>query len=142
MRLWSIHPSYLDVKGLVALWREGLLAQKVLLGRTQGYRNHPQLNRFKASRDPVAAIATYLTYVADEADRRGYQFNRKKIIGKRSNNKIAVTRGQVQFEFEHLLKKLRTRDPEQYKRLKSMQRIKTHPLFTKIKGGVENWEVI
>lgn len=37
MRIWSLHPSYLDAKGLVALWRETLLAQKVLLGATVGY---------------------------------------------------------------------------------------------------------
>ncbi|MDI3502728.1 MAG: hypothetical protein PWR13_285 [Archaeoglobi archaeon] len=28
MRLWSIHSKYLDAKGLVAVWREGLLAKK------------------------------------------------------------------------------------------------------------------
>lgn len=31
MRLWSIHQSYLDRQGLLAVWREGLLAQGVLL---------------------------------------------------------------------------------------------------------------
>ena len=41
MKLWSIHPKYLDAKGLVALWREALLAQKVLDGKTEGYKNHP-----------------------------------------------------------------------------------------------------
>jgi len=30
MRLWTIHPKYLDRQGLLALWREALLAQKVL----------------------------------------------------------------------------------------------------------------
>jgi hypothetical protein len=29
-RIWSLHPKYLDARGLVALWREGLLAQAVL----------------------------------------------------------------------------------------------------------------
>lgn len=38
MRLWTLHPKYLDPKGLVALWRETLLAQRVLAGRTRGYR--------------------------------------------------------------------------------------------------------
>ena len=56
MRLWSIHPRSLDARGLVALWREGLLARKVLRGRTRGYRHHPQLQRFRDLRDPVAAI--------------------------------------------------------------------------------------
>ena len=39
MRLWSLRPKYLDSQGLVALWREGLLAQAVLRGKTRGYRN-------------------------------------------------------------------------------------------------------
>ncbi|HKX52383.1 MAG TPA: pyrimidine dimer DNA glycosylase/endonuclease V [Nitrosospira sp.] len=37
MRLWTLHPRYLDTKGLVAAWREALLAQKVLSGLTSGY---------------------------------------------------------------------------------------------------------
>jgi hypothetical protein len=36
MRLWTLHPKYLDARGLVALWREALLAQKVLRGATRG----------------------------------------------------------------------------------------------------------
>lgn len=47
MRIWSLHPKYLDTKGLVALWRETLLAQHVLSGKTKRYKNHPQLARFK-----------------------------------------------------------------------------------------------
>ncbi len=47
MRLWSLHPKYLDRQGLLAVWREGLLAQKVLQGKTKGYKNHPQLKRFQ-----------------------------------------------------------------------------------------------
>lgn len=38
MRLWVSHPKYLDCKGLVALWRESLLARKVLKGKTKGWR--------------------------------------------------------------------------------------------------------
>jgi hypothetical protein len=71
MRLWSLHPSYLDAKGLVALWREGLLARKVLLGHTRGYRQHPQLTRFKAHADPIRAIDGYLWFVHDESRKRG-----------------------------------------------------------------------
>jgi hypothetical protein len=57
MRLWSLHPCYLDRQGLLALWREALLAQKMLQGQTRGYRFHPQLERFRAQSDPSAAIA-------------------------------------------------------------------------------------
>jgi Pyrimidine dimer DNA glycosylase (EC 3.2.2.17)/DNA-(apurinic or apyrimidinic site) lyase (EC 4.2.99.18) len=60
MRLWSLHPKYLDKLGLLGLWRESLLAQKVLLGKTKGYKNHPQLIRFKKTEDPILYIGTYL----------------------------------------------------------------------------------
>ena len=102
MRIWSIHPGYLDSRGLVALWREGLLAQNVLRGNTKGYKDHPQLMRFKNTGDPIGSIATYLKYVADEADRRGYNFNRSKIASRRNKNSIIVTSGQVDYEFKHL----------------------------------------
>ena len=141
MRLWSIHPSYLDSRGLVALWREGLLAQNVLLGLTKGYTNHPQLARFNNAADPVGAIATYLEHVANEADRRGYLFDRSKIVSKQAKNKIPVTSGQVEYEFQHLLTKLKNRDPSLYKRLKTTHDIKVHPLFRKILGDIEEWEV-
>jgi hypothetical protein len=141
MRLWSIHPSYLDSKGLVALWREGLLAQNVLLGVTKGYKNHPQLLRFKNTINPVGAIASYLRFVADEADNRGYNFNRDKITNKRIKNKISVTNGQAEFEAKHLLKKLKRREPEKYKHLKLIKNMKLHPLFKKVSGKIEEWEI-
>jgi len=140
MRLWSLHPEYLDSKGLVALWREGLLAQKVLLGNTRGYKNHPQLTRFKGARDPVAAIAVYLKRVADAAEKRGYHFDRSKIVERKARPMMKVTRGQLQYEFTHLLSKLESRDPEQYAALKKEKAIKPHPMFYKVDGEVEAWE--
>lgn len=142
MRLWSIHPSYLDARGLVALWREGLLAQKVLLGRTRGYRNHPQLYRFRHTGNPAGAIAVYLKGVADEADTRGYRFDRSRIVNRRIKTKLSVTGGQVRYEFNHLLDKLEFRDPELYERLRTVNRIRIHPLFKKQTGDVEQWERI
>src|SRR4051812_24852777 len=112
MRLWSLHPAQLDSRGLVALWREALLAQKVLGGLTKGYRHHPQLARFRAHRKPVAAIATYLAAVSAEAVRRGYSFDARKIGGGRVSVKIPVTRGQLAFERRHLLRKLKLRAPK------------------------------
>jgi len=67
MRIWSLHPKYLDTKGLVALWRETLLAQHVLEGKTKGYKNHPQLDRFKRSKKPIEVINQYLAGVYAEA---------------------------------------------------------------------------
>jgi len=140
MRLWSIHPEYLDAKGLVALWREALLAQNVLLGNTKGYKKHPQLKRFKNTGNPVGAIACYLRSIIDEADRRGYNFNRSKIINKRIKSSIPVTSGQVEYEFNHLLGKLSKRDPESYNQLKLVKKIKVNPTFKKVRGSVEDWE--
>ncbi len=142
MRLWSLHPSYLDAKGLVALWRETLLAQNVLLGKTNGYKNHPQLQRFKESKDPNKSIAAYLKHIAAEASLRGYNFNINKILSTAANNKIPVTAGQLTYEFSHLMKKLQQRDPIQYKSLLNTHPIKAHPIFYVIKGDIEDWEKI
>ncbi len=142
MRLWSLDPAYLDSKGLVALWREGLLAQNVLVGNTKSYKNHPQLIRFKNTINPVGAIASYLRAVSDEADKRGYNFNRNKIINKRLQSKIKVTTGQVVYEQSHLLNKLKKRAPALYKQLKDIKIIKVYPMFSKISGKVEHWEIV
>ncbi|MDH4944691.1 pyrimidine dimer DNA glycosylase/endonuclease V [Sulfurimonas sp. C5] len=142
MRLWSIHPKYLDAKGLVALWREGLLAQNVLHNKTKGYKNHPQLIRFKNTQDPQSAIECYLHSVVDEADKRGYKFNRDKILSNKQCHTIHVNSKQLSYEFTHLLNKLKTRDPERYQKLEALKEIETHPLFEKIEGPVEDWEII
>lgn len=142
MRLWSLHPHYLDAKGLVALWREGLLAQKVLLGETIGYKNHPQLVRFKNTDNYLGAIASYLRHVETEAASRGYRFERNKIIGKRFNRRLTVTKGQLEYEFNLLLAKLRQRDYHRYLALKSVTRLKPHPLFQVTTGAIADWEVV
>ena len=142
MRLWSIHPGYLDAKGLVALWREGLLAQKVLAGETCGYRNHPQLQRFKNSNNPLGAIASYLRGIVEEAEKRGYNFDNDKILNNKITTKLPVGSGQIKYEFEHLMKKLKVRAPDLYKQLKDSRRIKVHPLFQRKKGGIEKWEIV
>jgi hypothetical protein len=56
MRLWSLHLKYLDRIGLIACWREGLLAKAVLEGKTKGYTHHPQLIRFQTSPHPLHTI--------------------------------------------------------------------------------------
>lgn len=142
MRLWSIHPSYLDAKGLVALWREGLLAQSVLLGKTKGYKNHPQLLRFKNTTHPIGAIASYLRHVNNEARRRGYNFQRSKIVNKNIKGRITVTTGQVEYERTHLLNKLKKRDKLLYDQLKTLTTIELHPLFAQVKGKREEWEKV
>ena len=141
MRLWSLHPGYLDTKGLLALWREGLLAQKVLAGKTKGYRNHPQLLRFKNHPFPKKAIGRYLLEVWKEAHRRGYAFQQGKIKNAVSKaDPIPVTRGQLKYEWGHLRKKLRRRAPEQLSALPPLRIPRAHPAFRPVPGPLENWE--
>ena len=141
MRLWTLHPKYLDAAGLVAAWRESLLAQKVLLGRTKGYRNHPQLDRFKALRDPAAAAAAYLAGLHAESQRRGYRFDASKIGSGRTADRMPATRGQLLYEWEHLKKKLRTRNPAKHRELQALKQPSAHPLFEIVPGEVEPWEI-
>jgi len=139
MRLWSLDPIHLDSRGLVALWREGLLAKAVLRGKTRGYRHHPQLARFRAHPRPVAAINSYLAAVMTEARRRGYRFDARKIRGARTRRAMQVNRGQLQFEWQHLLRKLRRRDSRHY-RSQLSRRPTPHPSFRVRPGSVEKWE--
>jgi Pyrimidine dimer DNA glycosylase len=142
MRLWTVHPRHLDTAGLVALWREGLLAQKVLKGETRGYRHHPQLSRFKAVADPLGAIATYLRTVQEEAAGRGFRFDQEKIAAAGYNARIACTRGQLLYEWRHLLEKVRRRDSVKYGELIELEEPRAHPLFRLVEGEIEDWEVI
>ena len=140
MRLWSLHPSLLDRIGLVALWREALLAQKVLLGETKGYRHHPQLDRFRQSRDPIRAIGSYLGSIANEAQDRGYRFDRSKIAMRRGRVVIPVTKGQLEYEFAHLKQKLRRRDPTCLQRVREGEPAKANPTFKVVEGPTASWE--
>lgn len=140
MRLWSLHPRYLDPKGLVALWREGLLAQAVLLGQTRGYRHHPQLVRFRCAGDPLGALGAYLHAVFEEAALRGYAFDRSKIATLRPTPRLTVTDGQLRLEWQHLLAKLERRNPNWLKNLPKPELVAPHPLFSVIPGPPESWE--
>ena len=140
MRLWSLHPKYLDRQGLLACWRESLLAQKVLQGQTRGYRNHPQLMRFRTSEDPLSAMATYLNILADEAGSRGYSFDRSKIGGNGNAQRLPVTYGQMEYEWKHLLNKLKIRDPHRHQQFHLLDFPEAHPLFQIVEGEVESWE--
>lgn len=142
MRLWSLHPKYLDSKGLVALWREGLLARAVLKGETKGYRNHPQLERFKNQKNPLASIDTYLLHVYRDSILRCYNFNKNKIGPNFTESMIKVTRGQIEYELQHLRYKLKLRDPVKYSEIKELKVPDTNPVFTVVDGDVEPWELI
>ena len=140
MRLWSLHPSYLDTKALVAAWREGLLARAVLRGETRGYRHHPQLDRFRAHPAPRSAINAYLRGLHEESLERGYRFDRSKIGPVRDRARIRVTAGQLRYELGHLRAKVRSRSPSEVHRIPGVRTLRPHPLFEVCPGAREPWE--
>jgi hypothetical protein len=142
MRIWTLHPQYLDPQGLVAVWRESLLARAVLRGETRGYRHHPQLHRFLEQAAPRSAINRYLAALLSEADLRHYSFDSTKVGPIRSRVLIRATQGQLEYEWRHLLAKLRIRSPAQYDRLRKVRSPVPHPLFRVVAGPVEPWERI
>ncbi|MGC2166212.1 MAG: pyrimidine dimer DNA glycosylase/endonuclease V [Gallionella sp.] len=142
MRIWTLHPRYLDARGLVAAWREALLAQKVLAGATAGYRNHPQLIRFRGQADPVAVISCYLAGLAAEAERRGYQFDSSKILASQVGGKLEESDGQLHYEWRHLLGKLAIRSRDTYAQYRDVKAVDPHPLFAIVPGDVRDWEKV
>jgi hypothetical protein len=141
MRIWSLHPKYLDAKGLVALWRETLLAKHVLEGKTKGYTHHPQLIRFRNTKNPVDAINQYLSEVYREAEKRNYHFDSQKIDWTFNKNQLTVTLGQMDFEQRHLLRKLEKRNFDRFNVYNSIAQFDPHPIFKIIQGAVEAWEI-
>ncbi|MCK6461090.1 MAG: pyrimidine dimer DNA glycosylase/endonuclease V [Planctomycetes bacterium] len=138
MRLWTLHPRYLDSVALVSVWRKALLARKVLRGRTKGYRNHPQLERFRAHPAPLSAINAYLEAIHGEARVRGYAFDKRKLGPVRDETRISATDGQLAHEWRHLRRKLAKRCPARARR--GAGRLAAHPLFEIVQGPVEPWE--
>lgn len=140
MRLWSLHPKYLDSRGLVALWREALLARAVIAGKTAGYRRHPQLVRFREQASPLSFVAEYLRAVHAESVARGYQFDRRRIGRRRAPGQIDVPKGQMDFEWRHLMNKLAARAPKRHTELVAVTAPVPHPLFRVVTGGIADWE--
>lgn len=142
MRIWSVHPSQLDRIGLVACWRETLLAQAVLAGKTKGYQNHPQLQRFRESENPLELVGAYLQGLHDEATARDYKFNATKILQPVTpNQQLVVTQGQLEYEWSHLGAKLAQRSPDLFEVWKDTVAT-AHPLFEVVTGPIQEWERI
>lgn len=146
MRLWTIHPCYLDTAGLNGCWRESLLAKKVLEGKTKGYKNHPQLIRFKNSEDPILAIDIYIGSLLLESAYRGFSYHPPKSIltisHKDGMDKISVSEGQIAYEAMFLVKKLKDRKSTGRKSISPVNNIEICELFESVPGDIENWEKI
>lgn len=142
MRIWSIHPKYLDKIWLVAGWRETLLAKNVLEWNTKWYKNHPQLERFKKLDNPLFWINKYLQELYNEASFRWYKFDKNKFEKIDKNIKIKITSGQIKYEFEHLLKKLEIRDKAKFELIKNIKNIEVCDIFEVVPWEIEIWEKI
>jgi hypothetical protein len=141
MRIWSLKPSYLDWKGLGAQWREALLAQKVVQGKTKGWRTHPQLIRFQEHSSPLKAVGYYLLEIFKESVERNYKYNYSKIIcPEKDVKKVELTLGQLEYEFNLLQNRLKKRTPSKYLLNSRIGTIEAHPLFRLIDGPPELWE--
>jgi hypothetical protein len=140
MRLWTLHPRYLDPQGLTALWRESLLARAVLQGLTRGYRQHPQLQRFQAHAQPLAAVDRYLHEVHAESLARGYRYDAGKLGRLHEGVQLPASTGQLALEWQHLLAKLQARSPERYRQWRDLGTPDCHPMFTVVPGPVAPWE--
>jgi hypothetical protein len=136
-----VHPQYFDRQALTAGWREALLAQAVIATEGRGYSRHPQLERFRADPAPLEAVGVFLTGIADEADARGYRFDRTRILLPGSAlARIELPQGQLDYEWFHLLGKLTTRSPSVAERWSALATPEAHPIFRVVDGGIAAWE--
>lgn len=140
MRLWSLSPSLLVPMGLIALWRESLLAKKVLEGKTKGYRHHPQLIRFRCQSN-LTHINLYLQIIFENSKKRGYNFDSGKFVPTDPIIQIPVTQGQIDYEFNFLKVKLKSRAPSFLARMEEMGPL-VNPIFSVIPGDIEPWEKV
>jgi hypothetical protein len=147
-----LHPSYLDSKGLLACWREALLAKKVLQNKTNAYKHHPQLIRFKQQSDKINCIKSYLYELYKEAKCRNYNFDFDKICNRNNANffktNMTITDKQLEYEMKHLQKKLMKRDLKQYTanlynvydKNMNPENLNANQIFKVIEGEIEDWE--
>jgi hypothetical protein len=115
------------------------------MGKTKGWKNHPQLIRFKNHNAPIHAIGFYLFIIYNEGCKRGYSYNKSKmfkIVEKVSM--INISKEQLAYEFEILKNRVRGRDHTKFLELlefgKKESYPKPHPLFHVIDGKVALWE--
>ena len=82
--------------------------------------------------------------VYKEASARGYKFDVAKVGKFNAENlsKIAVTRGQIEYEFSFLQEKLKQRDLKKYKENLNVKNIEISTIFTAIDGDIELWEKV
>ena len=149
MRIWTLHPRFLDRQGLLGQWREALQAKNALLDphHSSNVCHERQLRRFKAAKiQALSCMGVYLHAVADEMILRGYKPNVSLIpyyVG--TPSLIPVTQGQVNFEIAHLMAKLTERDPSRLlplSKIRVLMSNQLNPIFKEVGGDIESWEKI
>ena len=150
MRIWSIHPMYLDSKRLTAQWREALLCRAVLEGNTKGYKKHPQFLRVKNFHQPHYFINMFLYEIWNESKNRGYSFDKDKLMSDLSLkygcllDLMEVTEGQLEYEFKHLQNKLGEFNSKYIENNQMINEdgILPNPCFMSIQGDIMDFEKI
>jgi len=148
MRLWSIHPKYLDPKRLTAQWREALLCRAVLEGKTKGYKQHPQFLRIKHHTQPHYFVNRYLLEIWEESKKRGYDFDKSKLMENLHEKYqcpfelLEVTEGQLEYEFFHLQNKLDEFDAQRVlnEQMFADEGILNNEIFAIIPGPIMEFE--
>lgn len=83
-----------------------------------------------------------MSIVFEEAEERAYNFDKSKIRWKFDPVILTVTKGQLEYERNHFLEKLKVRAPQLYQKQKTIREFDAHPLFNPVEGGIEDWENI
>ena len=140
MRLWS-----LSTRQRLIEWVFSRYGAKVCLRRKCSWDKRRAIDFILnligfASENWTATIGAYLWAVLDEARSRGYNFDASRIATERLPISISVTRGQLDFERQRLMKKLRTRDQDRF-RILGAAVARPHPILRVVAGGLEPWEV-
>ena len=55
---------------------------------------------------------------------------------------MTVTKGQLEYEMNHLLKKLKLRDVNRFKQLQHLKIVEPVSFFKVKDGAVEDWEIL
>lgn len=153
MRLWTIHPKYLDGKRLTSQWKEGIqmmhiwkeIGENPEPAKRLGYVSHPQVRRLSnllvADSGLISLLLhQHLTAVHEESVQRSYSFNKKLIddLAPDCKNapKVYVTMGQVAYEFALMA----TKNNEWSQKVAIDPYMLCNPIFQVVSGSIESWE--
>ena len=78
-----------------------------------------------------------------ESEKRGYHFDKTKLpVQCIPVDFIMESQGQLDYEWQHLLKKLRVRNPDRFRSVSNVKSPDPNPIFRIVPGGISSWESI